>query len=84
MTLSSTTNKKTFYFEIIKYILDENQLLEAAQKVGIRCHSQKSLENEMPTKRKIIILKVFGTGSQYLYSKLFHNGNFLLQLLPTA
>ena len=24
------------------------------------------------------------TGSQYLYSRLFHNSNFLLQLLPTA
>ena len=32
--MSNTTNKKTFYFEIIKYILDENQLLEAAQKIA--------------------------------------------------
>ena len=32
--MSNAANKKTFYFEIIKYILDENQHLEAVQKIA--------------------------------------------------
>ena len=35
--MPNATNKKTFYFEIIKYILDENQLLQAAQKKSFLC-----------------------------------------------
>ena len=31
--------KKTFYFEVTKSILDENQLFEAAQKIATLCQS---------------------------------------------
>ena len=57
--MSNTANKKTFCFEKIKYILDENQLLEAIQKIATLCQSQNSLENEMTSKRKMFILKDF-------------------------
>ena len=39
MTLSNTANKNTFYFETIKYMLDENQLLEVVQKIATLCQS---------------------------------------------
>ena len=59
MTLSNTANKKTFCFEIIKYIFDEKQLLEVATKNSFSVPVLKSLENEMPTNRKMFILKDF-------------------------
>ena len=37
--MSNTANKKIFSFEIIKYILEENQLLEAVQKIATLCQS---------------------------------------------
>ena len=35
-------------------------------------------------KENVYFKGFLATGSQYLYSRLFHNGNFFVQLLPTA
>ena len=67
-------------------MLDENQLLEAIQKIATLCQSWKSLENEMSTKRKMFVSEDF-LSQVYnicIAGNIFQNNDFLLQLLPTA
>ena len=55
----NTANKKDL-FSNNKYILDENQLFKATQKIATMQQFWKLLEKEMSMKRKTLIFKDFG------------------------
>ena len=76
--MSNTASKKAFYFEIIRYILDENQLLEAVQKNSYSVPVLKIIRKRNAYEKENLYFKGFlATCSQYLYSRLFQNSNFL-------
>ena len=66
-------------------ILNENQLLEAVQKKSSSAPVLKVIRKWNACEEENFYFKDFlVTGSQYLYSRLFQNRKFLLQVLPTA